>query len=259
MPSRLPEWLESDDSEVLVGVDTRDVPVAVAHVTLLSSTEAWIEAARVHPGHRRKGLGKSLNHAGVRWAAERGGRVMRLATEASNEPARAQVLELGYRVVSTWVFGDITVSPNHRAPDQFRLRPAPGSDADAAWLFWAASDLAREGRDLIASGWQWRTARPSDIAPSSGKGQLMQSAAGWVRVEQPDDEWMRASWMATTPDDLLALLDGLLDLSAERSIAELDVMLPSLGWTSEAIRRVGGVPKEILIHSKPIRAEDLPG
>jgi hypothetical protein len=80
----------------------------------------------------------------------------------------------------------------------------------------------------------------------------MQSTAGWVRVEQPEEDWIRTSWMATTPDDLLGLLDGLLDLAAERSVTDLDIMLPKLGWTSEAMTRVGGQPKEVLIYSKPI-------
>ncbi len=94
------------------------------------------------------------------------------------------------------------------------LRPAPGSDADAAWLFWAASDLARHGREMIAIGWQWRTARPRDVTTS---GELLQSAAGWVTVAQTDPKRISARWMATTPDDLLPLLDGLLDLAAERA------------------------------------------
>lgn len=249
VPDRMPHWLADPDSAVLVTVDETDSPIALAHVAMLSATEAWIEGARVRPEHRRKGLGSNLNHAGVEWARERGGRVMRLATEVDNDAARAQVATLGYRQVSSWVTGDLAVDRTHRAPDQHRLRPAPGSDAEAAWLFWAASDLAREGRELVAHGWQWRTARPHDV---TSLGELLQSPAGWVSIDQPEPDWIRTLWFATTPDGLLALLDGLVDLAAERSVIDVEVKLPNLGWTAEAITRFGGEPSEMLVHAKAI-------
>lgn len=249
VPDRMPRWLIDPDSAVLVSADDDDTPVALAHVVMLSATEGWIEAARVHPDHRRKGIGSELNHAGVEWARERGGRVMRLATEADNDVARSQVVGLGYHLVARWVYSSFEIDPLHRAPDQYRLRPAPGSDAEAAWLFWVASELAREGRELIANRWQWRTARPGDV--TSG-GELLQSPAGWVSLMQPDADWMTTRWFATTPDGLLALLDGLFDLAAARSVTELDVKLPNLGWTAEAITRFGGTPREVLVYAKPI-------
>lgn len=249
VPERLPRWLIDPDSEVLVSTDEDDKPVALAHVVMLSPTEGWIEAARVHPDHRRKGLGSDLNHAGVDWARKRGGRVMRLATEADNHAARSQVEGLGYRSVASWVYSSFEVDPAHRATDQYRLRAAPGSDAEAAWLFWVASDLAREGRELIANHWQWRTARPGDVTAG---GELLQSPAGWVSLTQPEDDWISTRWFATTSDGLLALFDGLFDLAASRSASEVDVKLPNLGWTAEAITRFGGNPKEVLIYAKPI-------
>lgn len=249
IPERMPTWLADEASEVLVCVDEHDEPIALAHVTLLSPTEAWIEGARVHPDHRRRGLGTALNHAGVEWAAARGARVMRLTTEADNSAARAQVVGLGYREVSNWVYGALEVDPLHRAGEQYRLRRAPGSDAEAAWLFWAASDLARVGRELIAIGWQWRTARPDDV---TNLGELFQSPAGWISLEQPEEDWIRTLWFATTPEGLLPLFEGLLDLAAARGVTEVDVKLPNLGWTAEAVTRFGGEPKEVLVYAKAI-------
>lgn len=251
VPERLPRWLEAPDSEVFVGVDESDAPIALCHVTMLSPTEGWLEGARVHPERRRSGVGSSLNDAGVEWAKERGARVIRLATEASNLPARNQVKALGYREVSRWLFSGFDINPAHRTAERYRMRPAPGSDAEAAWLFWAASDLARESRELLAIGWQWRTARPFDVTEGRA-GELIQSSAGWISVEQPAEDWMRTSWVATTPEDILGLLDGLLDFAAERKVAELDIKLPDLPWTAEAIRRTGGDPEQLIVHAKPI-------
>ncbi|MFP3883140.1 MAG: GNAT family N-acetyltransferase [Actinomycetota bacterium] len=250
IPERLPHWLDDPDGEVLVAIDESDTPMAMCHVAMLSPTEGWLEGARVHPERRRFGLGKRLNEAGVEWVRERGGRVVRLATEASNMAARNQVRQLGYREVSRWLFAEFDVDPTHRTSERYRMRPAPGSDAEAAWLFWAGSDLARKSRELIALGWRWRTARPSDVTGVAGP--LVQSSAGWAIVEQPDEDSMRTNWIASTPEDMLGLIDGLLDFAAEREVSELNIKLPDLPWTAEAIRRSGDEPKPVIVHAKAV-------
>lgn len=250
VPHRIYTWLEDPNSEVLVSVDETDSPIALCHVVMLSPTEGWLEGARVHPDRRRSGLGSALNEAGVAWAKERGARVIRLSTEASNLAARNQVRRLGYREVSRWIQAGFDVDRTHRTSERYRMRPAPRSDAEAAWLFWAASDLARESRELIAIGWQWRIARPDDLTHAAGD--LVQSAAGWASVQQSEDYWMRTNWIATTPEDMLGLIDGLLDLAAERGVSELDIKLPDLPWTSEAIIRSGSDPNPVIVLAKPI-------
>lgn len=250
VPDRLPSWLDDPNGSVLVAADESDTAIAMCHVAMLSPREGWLEGARVHPGRRRAGLGKRLNDAGVEWVRERGARVMRLATEASNRPARNQVRQLGYREVSRWVHAEVDVSPSHRTEERYRMRPAPGSDAEAAWLFWAASDLARESRELIALGWRWRTARPTDLNDVAGL--LVQSSAGWACVEQPDDEWMRTNWIASTPEDMLGLIDGVLDFASERGASALSIKLPDLPWAAEVIRRSGSDPDGLIVHAKPV-------
>lgn len=250
VPERIETWLDDPESEVLVHVDGADNPIAMCHVAMLSPTEGWLEGARVHPDHRRSGLGTRLNDAGVEWARERGARVIRLSTEASNQAARNQVKRLGYREVSRWLHAKFDVDRSHRTSERYRMRPAPRADAEAAWLFWAGSDLARESRELIHIGWQWRTARPEDVIRPAGI--LVQSAAGWASVEQPADDRIRTNWIATTADDMLGLIDGLLDLAAERGAAELDIKLPDLPWTAEAIVRSGSEANPVIVHAKPV-------
>jgi ribosomal protein S18 acetylase RimI-like enzyme len=250
VPERIEVWLEDPDSEVLVSVDENDNPIALCHVAMLSATEGWLEGARVHPERRRSGVGSALNHAGVAWARERGARVVRLSTEASNLAARNQVKRLGYREVSRWLHAGFKVDRTHRTSERYRMRPAPGSDAEAAWIFWAGGELARASRELIALGWQWRIARPADL--NGAAGDLVQSAAGWASIEQPEDDWVRVNWIASTPEDMLGLIDGLLDLAAEREASELDIKLPDLPWTSEAIVRSGSEPNPVIVLSKPV-------
>lgn len=252
IPERIVTWLEDPASDVLVSVDHSDTPIALCHVAMLSPTEGWLEGARVHPDRRRTGVGSALNHAAVDWARQRGARVIRLSTESSNLAARNQVRRLGYREVSRWLHAVFQVDPTHRTSERYRMRPAPGSDTEAAWLFWAVSDLAREARELLALGWQWRTARPADIGGAAGD--LVQSSAGWACVDQLTDDRLRINWIASTPEDMLGLIDGLLDLAAERGVSDLDIKLPDLPWTSEAIVRTGSQPNPVIVHAKAVES-----
>ena len=135
---QLPVWLEDTDSLVVACVFDDDVPVAVSRAQLLSSTEAWLSGARVHPDHRRSGMGMAMNDAGVEWARSRGARVARLAVEEENQPARSQVEKAGYRQTGRWVHATVgATSEPHLTPEVgIRLRASikgqqhPGRVAD---------------------------------------------------------------------------------------------------------------------------------
>lgn len=249
VPTRFSSWLADPGSVVLVCVDATDRPLALCHALMLSEYEGWLEAARVHPDHRRAGLGSAMNHAGVRWLGERGARVVRLAIESENPGARSQVEKLGYRAVSSWHHGRLEVDPTRRAPPGYRLRPVPPSEIDAAWVFWSGSDLAVDGRELIAQGWQWRKTRPDDLAVAASQGSLYQSPAGWVIVDN-QYEMLRCGWVATAAEDAPRLLQGLADLGVERGVEEILVMVPGSPWAVEALARAGSQPNEIIVFAK---------
>lgn len=249
VPDRLPEWMESEDSHVVVCVDDSGLPVAVGHALMLSPTEAWLEAARVHPDHRRQGMGSAMNRACTAWAAERGARVARLATEASNTAARSQVETLGYRHTSSWAYAELVASAHRLLHDRRGLRPAPGPDVDAAWMAWSAGDLSRVGRELISEGWRWRRARVGDLVDGVKRGDFLQSPAGWVIVTQPQPDWLRCGWMATTQEEAPILLEGLRDLAQDRGVEEIDVMVPWTPWITEALTRANFRPREVIVYS----------
>lgn len=252
VPDRIYRWLEDPESELMVCVDGSDVPIAVAHAVMLSEREGWLEAARVHPDHRRSGLGTALNHAGVEWLKIRGARVVRLATEANNRAARSQVEQLGYRMTSSWVYAWIEVRPDHRASRELRMRPAPGSDVDPAWMFWSTSDLSHGARGFIANGWQWRKATPRDLSVAATEGFFFQNPAGWAIADQPTTDETRVRWLATSKEEAPRLLEGLIGLAADRESTGLTVKVPNIPWAREAVTRAGGESDEVLVYAKAV-------
>jgi Acetyltransferase (GNAT) family len=249
VPDRLPGWIEDPNSAVVVCVDESERPLALTHVLLLSKTEGWLEAARVHPDHKRSGMGLAMNHWGVAWARERGARVVRLATEAENKAVRRQVEALDYRQTSSWVHARYEIGPGSARPKEPGLRPAPRSDVDAAWMFWSTSNLAHHSRGLIAHGWRWRKATSMDLASAAGEGNFYQSPGGWVVADLPEDDRMRTLWLATTPEEAPRLLADLIDLASQKATAELTIKMPNIPWVTEAMSRSGAESKEVVVYS----------
>lgn len=247
---RFKGWLSDPDSVVLVIPDRADRPVALCHAVMLSGYEGWLEGARVHPGRRRSGLGSALNHSGVQWLAERGARVVRLAVEAANESARSQVEKLGYRPVCEWHHGDLVVDRTRRCPSAYRLRPVASSETDAAWMFWAGSELALAGRELMPDGWQWRRARPDDLAAAASDGLLYQSPSGWAVAGQPEPGRLQTTFLATVAEDAPRLFDGLHDLGWQLAAEQVTVKVPGSPWAVEALTRAGAQPKGIVVYAK---------
>lgn len=246
-----PTWLDRPDELAIVAADDEDSPVAVARVGLLSDAEAWLSGARVHPGHRRQGIGSVMNDFGVEWATEHGARVIRLATEETNTAARAQVEKLGYRPVARFALAVRAVEAKtppgagtgsnggRRLTGPERLDLAPSAEADPAYLVWSTGDQARVAHQLFpADGWSFRRLRPTDLVAAAKARRLWTSPSAWVVTEEEGDE-MWVPLFITTIEDADRAAVALVDLAQERAAGLLRVMIPRVDWLEEALQRQG--------------------
>jgi len=251
VPEMMGGWLEEADSLVIVCVDGDDTPIGLSRVQLLSPTEAWLSATRVHPDHRRSGMGMAMNDHAVEWARSQGALVARLVIEESNEAARGQVLRSSYRPGSRWAYATAPKSTGRRLLPDERLRAGTTVDADAAWTFWSQSDLAHAARDLISLGWRWRKASRADLEKAVTAHDFFQSPGGWL-VAEGDEEGISVRWMATTAPDAPLLLQGLRDLLRDRHGGRVEAMVPVTGWSVEALQREGYEVHPARIYSKAL-------
>ncbi len=247
----LPAWLEDPGSLVIVCVDHEDSPMALSRVQMLSPTEAWLSAARVHPSHRRSGMGSAMNRHCVDWARERGARVARLAIEESNVAAVNQVVKSGYHTTGHWAHVSHQVAPGPSPDPGAVLRPALPIDADAAWTFWSRSDLALLGRELIADGWRWRKATRADLEAAVESRTFFQGSSGWL-IATPDDGSLFVGWLATAVPDAPLLIQGMIGLARQSGLDEVDAMVPAAPWLVEALTREGFDIQPMLIFSLPL-------
>lgn len=231
-------WLDDPALYVMVVEAEDGTPGAVGRAQMLSPTEGWLDAARVHPDHRRSGMGSAMNDAGVAWARERGAQIVRLAIEGDNNAARNQVLGLGYREESAWVWGDADTQGGDPVPETDRLRPSHVSDVDAAWMFWSSSDLVVAAHDLIPTGWLWKRHRIEHLREAQVNHLLLQNAAGWITA-LPTERGLLVDLMATSQADAPRMLRALFSYAAEVEAKEVNIKTPNTPWTREALTRAG--------------------
>ncbi|MCB2223509.1 MAG: GNAT family N-acetyltransferase [Actinobacteria bacterium] len=256
----LPDWMAAEDSLVAVAETDGEV-VGVSRASLLSPTEAWAQGTRIHPGHRRRGIGSALARHLEAWAAAAGALVMRSMVEAWNEAPRAQSLALGYREIGQWVRAGRGVGENSPVPEgnggrrvaaAEGLRPAHSSEAGAALLSWSGGGLERASRGLVPIGvWRMRRLVPEDLTDAARRRALLTGRAGWAIGEAVDDAY-EVSWIAAEEHDADAMLRALVDRAAAAGSDEIRVMLPGTDWMVRALRRRGFEIHDVAIYAKPL-------
>ncbi len=255
-------WLENPNGQILIAASDRDEAIGMARVSMLSPSEAWAQAARVHPDHRRKGIAGRLTRAGEMWAAERGGLVMRLLTEDWNEPAQHQVEKSGYRLVARWAMAQKDVGrsvPNttgnggRRAPAEERLRPAGVHEVEPAFLAWSTGDSIKAGHGLFpAVGWTWRQMTIDDVVNAARSRALWECPAGWL-IGAIEEDQFRVSWMVTGPEDAHRLLRAAIELADEQGAERFRMLFPQTDWLLRAVHRAGLELHPSLMYEKALQ------
>lgn len=239
------EWIDEPGSHLLVAVDDSDAAIGVARMVELSPDEVWLHAARVHPDHRRSGIGTLLNESCCRLAREKGGRVARLLIETWNVPARSQVAKLGYHETGRWVFArkSLAMEPrtngSRRVSGEERLTPARRTEVDLAWMTWSNGDLAYHGRLLFPEGWLFRLMIPDDLEQAVRSGRLWQCPSGLIIGGVDEDGAFDVSWVQTTDVDAPRLVKAIIDIADSLGAEEVRAMAPAAGWLCDALEQYG--------------------
>jgi GNAT superfamily N-acetyltransferase len=255
-------WLEDTDGRIMIAVGDSDEAIGMTRVAMLSSTEAWAQAARVHPNHRGRGTAGRLTRAGEMWAAERGALVLRLVTEDWNEPAQRSVEKSGFRMVAEWAMAQrgvgsavpsIPGNGGRRAPAEERLRPAPVHEVEPAFFAWSTGDLIAAAHGLYpAVGWMWRQMTIDDVTYAARSRSLWDCPAGWM-IGAIEEDMLWVSWIATGPEDAHRLLKAAVELAGEQGAERLRLLFPRTDWLLLAVHRAGMELHPLLLYEKPLK------
>jgi GNAT superfamily N-acetyltransferase len=241
------DWLADPRTAVFVA-DIDGHAVALGRIQLVSPTEAWSSAMRVHPDHRRGGLGSAVGHATWEWARDRGAKVVRLAIEGWNEAARGQVTKAGFRPLGDWLWatrgvGDASPVPEGnggvRVKGAEALKPAHSAEAELALLSWSGGELARSAHGLFPIGWTWQRMTLDHLTASALSRALWEGRTGWAIAEIRMENRFDVHWIETGREDARSMVRALVERAADSGADTMRAMIPNVDWLVQAFRRAG--------------------
>jgi GNAT superfamily N-acetyltransferase len=242
------DWLEREDTFVAVAEGAAGDSIAVGAVRMLSPSEAWYSAARVHPEFRGQGIAAMVSAELRSWARERGAAVGRLLVEDWNEVAIRHVEKTGPRRVASFVrctkpVGDASPSPSgnggRRLPSKLRSRPAGSSEAQPAFVSWSVGELGRASRGLIGIGWAFRRLTLEDLEAAAKATALWEIGAGWALAAPALEARFEVAWLETREEDAGDLIRSLVDLAIGSGSESIAIWVPAVDWMVQAARRLG--------------------
>lgn len=163
------EWLEEENGQLLVAT-SNDSPVAVAKVTLLTPSEAWLQGLRVHPQFRQQGLAHLLLQHCLDAARKRGATVARLATSSRNEAVQIVTDRAGMqRIAAVWILEAQAQPPATALPTLAPLRPADWPQACQRII--GSPTLSAMGG--LFGVWDWQELTTAKLQVCLERGQLL--------------------------------------------------------------------------------------
>jgi GNAT superfamily N-acetyltransferase len=241
-------WLARPDMLVVVAVDDDEQAVALAAARMLSPSEAWFHAARVHPDLRGRGVAAEVSVALRTWARDQGAMVGRLLVEDWNEASIRHVEKTGRRRVASMVrcsksVGDASPSPDgnggSRVPLRLRSRPAHAAEAQPAFASWSVGELGRASRGLFGAGWSFRRLTIEDLIAAARGSAFWEIGAGWALASMGPDSRFEVSWLETREEDADDLLRSLIDQAIGSGSESITLWIPNIDWAVRAARRLG--------------------
>lgn len=255
------DWLEREDTFIAVAEDDDGRPIALSAVRMLSPTEAWYSAARVHPRLRGRGIAAAVSGALRAWAREQGAVVGRLLVEDWNEVAIRHIEKTGPRRVSSMVrctkpVGDASPSPDgnggRRLPSKLRARPAGSAEAQPAYASWSVGELGRASRGLIGIGWAFRRLTLADLEAAARANAFWEIGAGWALAAPAPESRFEVAWIETREEDAADLLCSLIDLAIGSGAESISIWVPAIDWIVRTARRLGFETSVMHVYAREI-------
>jgi GNAT superfamily N-acetyltransferase len=241
--------------------------IAVTHVAMLSSTEAWLEGIRVDPVVRGMGVATELQSGTLRSAADLGATVVRYVTGATNEGSLRLGARHGLLPLGSWRFHgrareDDRAGPDGRPDVEALLAEAerdhliltPDADAEAWFARVAADPTFQAGHALYEHrGWAFQSLTSDLFARHLAAREVMalgpDRSGHWSllvinRRSSLEDGELWPALLAGEGGMVIRLLDRLGGSAGPLARLRLPDPAPMLSGHEPAMRHLGYAPHE---------------
>jgi GNAT superfamily N-acetyltransferase len=218
--------------------------VALSRIDFQTRDQVWLEAMRVDPDYRRRGIAGQFLDYSINFALERGARVVRLGTGGNNTPVHLIAVRAGMERVGIYV--QWNAEPLPEGPPLVCL--APGQEARLL-AFLDGSRVLAHTRGLYSVDWAWQELTAERAVQFLAASQVAAhypqeiglAALALIHAD-PDGEEL---WIGFADGQFQAVADlatRIRTSAARQGIGKVRVMLPDLEWLRDAFRTAGYGP-----------------
>ena len=260
VPEAIAGWIDDPNGLVLVDTDDSDTPIAVGRCFLLTPTEAWLHAARVHPDRKGEGIAGRLAVAFTDWARQRGALMARLLVEEKNTASIRHIGKTGFRLTTLVHRGfrdidDHSPSPQRnggrRRPSSLKARPSRKQDAPMVLGSWSTGEPGRTLRGLVGVSWSFHMLRIGDLEAAAADQKLWEVGGSHAIIREHDGVF-EVLMLDTTPDEALDSIKALIDLADDRGATRFSAWVADCDWLVTALEAAGCTTEPSGIYAQPL-------
>jgi GNAT superfamily N-acetyltransferase len=239
IPQAWDGWLEDKGGRVFV-VEVDGVPVGMSRVKFLLDGSAFLQAARVHPDFRGRGLATLMGSSAIRFAADRGVKVFRLDSRSTNKTAHRQIARMNFK--------ELTRVNVYEPGERAKFTPQEGVRLAVVSELPRVTKLITESREFrLGSGVYWDSYEATSLSPSIIE-RLVSDGAVWTSGESVgvatlsgarDRTWRQVSFLTGTGEGPMKLVRHVLGLKNAAGTARRMVWIPLGSRIIAALRRAG--------------------
>lgn len=159
VPDVWDEWIKERHSRIFTAAENGE-SVGIMRVSLPKRQEAWLQAARTHPDHRRRGIATALAKACLEWAEDKGARVVRLSTDSDNYAAHGALEKMDFTRISDFL---IMKCRKLQVEEAQNCRWALESDLNEIGEFLRKSDTFEASGRLYSVLFVWKSLEKTDL------------------------------------------------------------------------------------------------
>jgi GNAT superfamily N-acetyltransferase len=241
VPEVWDHWLAASGAVGVIVGELAGRVVALSKITFQTPDQVWLEAMRVDPDYRRRGIAGRFLEFSLAHARARGARVARLGTGHHNQPVHLLAARAGMACVGSYEL--LTAGPLDSG-----LRPTFLDPGHAALVgaFLSDSAVLAHTCGLYSADWAWQELSAKRVTQFLAQGQLAAGVAADGRLlalatVHPDREEgeMWVGFADGEPEAVAELASAIRAYAPELGIEKVRMMVPDLAWLRAALGDAG--------------------
>lgn len=241
VPGCWADWVVKPDEGIVLVALAENLVVGTCYVHFQGDDQCWFQALRVHPAHRRLGVGSALTQGSLAEARRLGRRVAYLGIDADNTASLTMTARAGFRQMMSY---QRLRTELDALGGGGTWREATAEDASLIHEMLSAYATRHALPEALFTQWEWQELSLSAVVGAIQRQELWIWEDHGARVVSGvhiyEDEVGVFSPIYATKNDLFSALAALQPIAIQQRAKQMELWLPVVDQVlQDLIQRLG--------------------